>query len=119
VISSPNSWKRILDSPGKNRACMMNRMAIVGRITLKKNLQYSPETLAINERGRITIRNIPGGVQYHGLRKTISTRESAITTFVSGFRRWIGLSRFTKKDKRSCMEKAAYSSGNGMSTIIK
>jgi hypothetical protein len=52
----------------------------------------------------IARRKIPNGVQYQGLRKAISTSDSAITTLVMGFSLWMGLSRFTKKDKRSCIE---------------
>jgi hypothetical protein len=85
---------------------MMNRMIMVGRITLKMKFQYSRETLATNERGTMTIRNNANGVQYQGLRKAINTREIAITTFVIGFSRWMGLSRFTKKDNRSCIQEA-------------
>src|SRR5687767_9642202 len=87
VTSNPNTSKMILDSPGKKKACMINRMAMVGRITLRIKFQYSRETFAISERGMMARRNNAGGVQYQGLRKAISTSDSAITTLVIGFSR--------------------------------
>src|SRR5687767_8676187 len=103
VISKPYISKMIFDSPGRNNACIMNRISTVGKITLKKNLQYSRATFPIRVSGIITRMKIASGVENHGLVNAINTSENANTTFVIGLRLWMGLSRFTKKDKRSCI----------------